>query len=69
MALLEDRPTSQLKAGQMGTVVELLGKESADGFEAYEVEFCDARGVTIACESLARSEFLVLIPTAAGRAS
>ncbi len=42
VALTEDLPQRKLRAGEVGTVVELL----ADG--AYEVEFCSERGETYA---------------------
>jgi len=41
VALLEDLPSRKLRAGEVGTVVEVL-----DG--AYEVEFCDDEGQTYA---------------------
>ena len=42
VALREDLPARKLRAGEVGTVVEIL----ADG--VYEVEFCDASGQTYA---------------------
>ena len=42
VALTEDLPTRKLRAGEVGTVVELLG------LDAYEVEFCNERGETYA---------------------
>ncbi len=42
VALLDDLPNRKLRAGEVGTVVEIL----ADG--VYEVEFCDADGQTYA---------------------
>ena len=54
VALLEDKPTEGLAAGQVGTVVELL----APG--VFEVEFLNSGGRTVALSELKRSEFLVL---------
>ena len=54
VALLEDKPTEGLVAGQVGTVVELL----APG--VFEVEFLNSEGKTVALIELKRSEFLVL---------
>ncbi len=42
VALTEDLPERKLRAGEVGTVVELLGRD------AYEVEFCSERGETYA---------------------
>jgi Domain of unknown function (DUF4926) len=63
VALLEDRPGTSLKAGQVGTVVEFLGSETSAGPEACEVEFCDGQGRTLDLVALRRREFLVLLPT------
>ena len=54
VALLEDKPSERLVAGQVGTVVELL----APG--VFEVEFLDANGRTVAITELTRSDLLVL---------
>ena len=54
VALLEDRPQDGLSAGQVGTVVEVYSPE------AFEVEFLNSQGRTIALVPLKRSEFLVL---------
>ena len=54
VALLEDKPSAGLVAGQVGTVVEVL----ASG--VFEVEFLDSDGRTVAVCELKRSEFLVL---------
>jgi len=62
VALLDDRPGTSLKAGQVGTIVEFLGAEGPDGPEAYEIEFCDKDGRTLEYAELRRSEFLVLLP-------
>ena len=48
VALLQDIPEHGLKAGQTGTVLELLTMPQ----EAYEVEFIDADGRTIALMAL-----------------
>jgi len=42
VALLEDLPTRKLRAGEVGTVVEVLDAG------VYEVEFCDEDGRTYA---------------------
>lgn len=54
VALLEDKPTEHLVAGQVGTVVEVLA------LGVYEVEFLDSDGHTVAVCELKRSELLVL---------
>ena len=54
VALLEDRPQDSLASGQVGTVVEIYPPD------AFEVEFLDSEGHTIALAPLKRSEFLVL---------
>jgi hypothetical protein len=42
VALVEDLPERNLRAGEVGTVVELLDQN------VYEVEFCDEQGQTYA---------------------
>ena len=54
VALLEDKPSAGLVAGQVGTVVEVL----APG--VFEVEFLDSDGHTVAVCELKRAELLVL---------
>jgi Domain of unknown function (DUF4926) len=54
VALLEDKPSEGLPAGQVGTVVEVLAPD------VFEVEFLDANGRTAALAELKRSELLVL---------
>ena len=54
VALLEDKPSAGLVAGQVGTVVEVL----AAG--VFEVEFLDSDGRTVAVCELKRAELLVL---------
>ena len=54
VALLVDKPEEGLGVGQVGTVVEVLAPD------AYEVEFLDSKGKTIALTELKRSEVLVL---------
>ena len=54
VALLVDKPEEGLGVGQVGTVVEVLAPD------AYEVEFLDSKGETIALTELKRSEVLVL---------
>ena len=54
VALLEDKPTEGLVAGQVGTVVEVQAPN------VFEVEFLDKSGRTIALAELQRVELLVL---------
>jgi hypothetical protein len=54
VALLEDKPSAGLVAGQVGTVVEVLAAD------VFEVEFLDAEGRTLAVAEWKRAEFLVL---------
>ena len=54
VALLEDKPSERLVAGQVGTVVEVLDPG------AVEVEFLDGEGHTVAVVELKRSDLLVL---------
>jgi hypothetical protein len=54
VALLDDKPVEGLVAGQVGTVVDVL----APG--AFEVEFLDSNGKTVALTELKRAELLVL---------
>lgn len=54
VALLVDKPQERLVAGQVGTVVEVLAPN------AYEVEFLDSKGRTIAVTELERAELLLL---------
>ena len=54
VALLVDKPQERLVAGQVGTVVEVLAPN------AYEVEFLDSKGRTIAVTELDRAELLLL---------
>jgi len=56
VALVEDLPERKLRAGEVGTVVELLGPD------AYEVEFCDKRGETYA-EFALRGDQLIPLHT------
>ncbi|MBI4659551.1 MAG: DUF4926 domain-containing protein [Verrucomicrobia bacterium] len=53
VALLEDIPARKLRAGEVGTVVEVLGG-------AYEVEFCDDEGQTYAEFALRANQILPL---------
>jgi Domain of unknown function (DUF4926) len=61
VALLSDLPERKLARGQVGTVVELLDKETV------LVEFSDDQGRAYAVEPCPRSELLVLhyVPQAA----
>ena len=54
VAVLEDKPEAGLVSGQVGTVVEVHSPD------AFEVEFLDANGRTIALAELRRDELLVL---------
>jgi len=54
VALTVDLPAKHLSRGQVGTVVELLARNS------YEVEFCDDEGRTYAQASLHANQLLVL---------
>ena len=54
VALLEDKPDQGLVAGQVGTVVEVHAPN------AFDVEFLDANGRTVAVAELSRAELLVL---------
>ena len=61
VALLTDLPDHRLARGQVGTIVELLDKETV------LVEFSDEQGRAYAITSCRRSELLVLhyVPQAA----
>jgi catabolite regulation protein CreA len=54
VALLVDKPEEGLGVGQVGTVVEVLAPD------AYEVEFLDSKGKTIAVTELKRADLLLL---------
>lgn len=54
VALLVNKPEAGLVSGQVGTVVEVHSPD------AFEVEFLDAQGRTIALAELRRDELLVL---------
>ncbi len=54
VALLNARPAENLKAGQVGTIVEIFGDDD------FEVEFVDKQGRTIAMLPLKRADLLVL---------
>ncbi|MFN0121206.1 MAG: DUF4926 domain-containing protein [Blastocatellia bacterium] len=54
VALLTDIPSRKLRAGEVGTVVELLNDN------VYEVEFCDDEGTTYAQLALSGDQLLVL---------
>jgi hypothetical protein len=59
VAVLRDHPDRHLVAGQVGTVVEILGRD------AYEVEFVDTKGRTYATAALKGKDLIVLHYTAA----
>ncbi|MFN0213075.1 MAG: DUF4926 domain-containing protein [Saprospiraceae bacterium] len=54
VALLKAMPAQKLKAGQVGTVVEVFGDND------FEVEFVDKQGRTIAMLPLKKADLLVL---------
>jgi catabolite regulation protein CreA len=54
VALLVDKPEEGLGVGQVGTVVEVLAPD------AYEVEFLDSKGKTIAVTELKRADLSLL---------
>ena len=54
VALLEDKPDQGLVAGQVGTVVEVHAPN------AFDLEFLDAAGRTVAVTELSHEELLVL---------
>jgi hypothetical protein len=54
IALLQARPQNGLALGQVGTVVEVHSPD------AFEVEFLDSQGRTIALVPVKRSEALLL---------
>jgi hypothetical protein len=54
VALLTDRPDEKLLRGQIGTVVECLGKSD------FEVEFSDNKGRTISLLTLPTDDIMLL---------
>ena len=54
VALRHDLPVRKLRAGEVGTVVELLGNDT------YEVEFCDTAGQTYAQFALRKDQVILL---------
>lgn len=54
VALLKSIPAQHLKAGQVGTIVEIFGDDD------FEVEFVDKQGRTIAMLPLKKKDLLVL---------
>jgi hypothetical protein len=54
VALLGDREDLELVAGQVGTVVDILGSD------VFEVEFSDDEGLTYAIVALRKSELIAL---------
>ncbi|HET7842771.1 MAG TPA: DUF4926 domain-containing protein [Xanthomonadales bacterium] len=55
--LLEPQPRAGLAAGRLGTIVE----ELTHPHEAYEVEFCDEDGRTVAQLALRPTQFAIAI--------
>jgi len=54
VALLRDVPPRKLRAGEVGTVVEILGEG------VYEVEFCDDDGQTYAEFAISADQLMPL---------
>ncbi|EPJ8786629.1 TPA: DUF4926 domain-containing protein [Pseudomonas aeruginosa] len=54
--LLEDIPSEGLCSGSLGVIVAVFSEPE----EAYEVEFCDEEGVTVAQLALRSSQFEVV---------
>jgi len=54
VALLKAMPGKNLRIGQVGAVVEILGDDN------FEIEFTDKQGRTIALLPLKRADLLVL---------
>jgi catabolite regulation protein CreA len=54
VALLKAMPGKNLRIGQVGAVVEILGDDN------FEIEFTDKQGRTIALLPLKRTDLLVL---------
>lgn len=52
--LLVDLPESAIQAGELGTIVETYDNH------AYEVEFADAEGATLALQALEPEQFVVV---------
>lgn len=52
--LLVDLPKSAIPAGELGTIVETYDNR------AYEVEFADAEGATLALQALEPEQFVVV---------
>jgi len=58
VTLAEDVPKDGLVAGMIGTIVDVYTKPT----EAYEVEFCDSQGRTVALLALLPDQLLALDP-------
>ena len=54
--LVEDIPSEGLCSGSLGVIVAVFSEPE----EAYEVEFCDEEGVTVAQLALRSSQFEVV---------
>jgi hypothetical protein len=54
--LVGERPRESLPAGAIGTIVSVFSSPE----EAYEIEFCDENGRTIAQVALRPEEFVVV---------
>lgn len=54
VALLKNIPEKKLITGQVGTIVEILGKD------VFEVEFCNRLGVMIAMTAIDKRDLLLL---------
>lgn len=55
-ALLTDRPALGLRRGDVGTVVHIYNRDGGPGGSLYEVEFINAKGDTVAVETLTADE-------------
>jgi hypothetical protein len=58
VALAKDVPEDGLVAGMIGSVVDVYTTPT----EAYEVEFCDAQGRTIALQAFLPDQLITLKP-------
>ncbi|MFE1813850.1 DUF4926 domain-containing protein [Metapseudomonas otitidis] len=54
--LLESIPSEGLSSGSLGVIIAVFSEPE----EAYEIEFCDEEGVTIAQLALRQSQFEVV---------
>ena len=57
--LQQDFPSLNLRKGDIGAIVEVY----TNPYEAYEVEFCDTEGKTIALLTLKPEQFMPFLET------